>query len=98
MDKREAEIIAMHELREGRACICRAELAKKQKAIKDALLKEALLHLNRVSAIMEAEGLFPKDIGTRGSELLRLRRMAEGNLAFSIPAPRPQYTAGIPWR
>jgi hypothetical protein len=91
--KLQAELLGSNELQSARACICRAEIAKKNKGLKKRLLRQALAHLEAVTAILTESRLSPRDIGTKNCELQRLRELAIGKRKFSIPAPQLQSTS-----
>jgi hypothetical protein len=105
MDRQQAELCAMQMLGEARANICRAAMmpmvkkgrrwrrrqeTEQDRRRKSELLRQARASLDGVWKILWETPLDPGEIGTKKEELERLRRMAAGDLTFSVPAPRPR--------
>jgi hypothetical protein len=86
MEKQEAEIRARQELLEARACVNHARLEPDENQ-KRLLRERSKTHLNAVSELMDEWGLEPRDIGTRDSELSRLRLQSFGIPTLSQRCP-----------
>jgi hypothetical protein len=86
MEKQEAEIRALHELLQARACINHARLEPDENQ-KRLLRERSKTHLNAVSELMDEWGLEPRDIGTSNPELSRLHMQSLGIPTLSQRCP-----------